>query len=117
MCRKRIGARRGLLGGAAPIGAFRPPPLQPPSRRDTGLWLGPVTRGAFCWCALCTGAGDSGSQEKQEKPLRRDRENFKRGLVHVHPNQLLLEWNGRSGGALALFFQVEPGWSICVDPV
>ena len=45
------------------------------------------------------------------------RENFKRGLVHVHPNQLLFEWNGRSGGALALFFQVEPGWSICVDCV
>ena len=38
-----------------------------------------------------------------------NRENFKRGLVHVHPNQLLFEWNGRSGGALALFFQVEPG--------
>ena len=63
----------GASGGGGAYRRFLPPLLQPPSRRDTGLWLGRAGHsvlGAFCWCALCTGAGVSGSQEKN---LRRER--------------------------------------------
>ena len=43
MYRKKMALARGLLGGAAPIGAFRPPPAAPGSRAEieTGL---PVAR-------------------------------------------------------------------------